>query len=105
MNDTESFGAMAEGVEFVSRYITLYELIERLYLEKDTLAKNDLIRAIIIQHAAVLKFLPEAVRFYGRKTAGKLQSQPYQHTVKLQIHRRTIVAKCRSSHRDRCGDP
>jgi N-terminal domain of NWD NACHT-NTPase len=72
INDAESFGAMAEGVEFVSKSITRYELIERLYLEKDSMAKVDLRRAVIAQHAAILQYLSKAVRFYSRKTTGEL---------------------------------
>jgi hypothetical protein len=72
INDAESFGAMAEGVEFVSRSITRYELIERLYLEKDSMAKVDLRRAVLDQYAAILQYLSKAVRFYSRKTTGKL---------------------------------
>jgi hypothetical protein len=72
INDAESFGAMAEGVEFVSRSITRYELIERLYLEKDSMAKVDLRQAVIVQHASVLQYLSKAVRFYSRKTTSEL---------------------------------
>jgi len=40
VNDTESFGAMAEVLEFVSGSIIQYELTGRHYLGKDSLAKN-----------------------------------------------------------------
>lgn len=73
-NDAESFGAIAEGVEFVSRSITHYKLIERLYLAKDSMANLGLRRAIIIQHATILKYSSKAVRFYSQRTTGELKS-------------------------------
>jgi hypothetical protein len=63
VNDAESFGAIAERLEFVSSSITHYKLIERLYLAKDSMANLGLKRAIIIQHAVILKYLSKAVRF------------------------------------------
>jgi hypothetical protein len=63
---------MAEGMEFVSRSITRYELIERIYLEKNSVSNLGLKQAAIIQHDAVFKYLSKAVRFYSRRTTGEL---------------------------------
>jgi hypothetical protein len=71
VNDTETFGAMAEGVEFVSNLITRYMIVEQLYLQKFSTAKDQLIQAITKLYAAVLKYLSNANRFYGRNSAGE----------------------------------
>lgn len=71
VNDTQTFGAMAEGVEFVSNLITRYTIVEQLYLQNPSTAKDQLIKAITKLYAAVLKYLSKANRFYGRKSAGE----------------------------------
>jgi hypothetical protein len=71
VNDTETFGAMAEGVEFVSNLITRYTIVEQLYLQKLSTAKDQLIKAITKLYAAVLKYLSKANRFYRRNSAGE----------------------------------
>jgi N-terminal domain of NWD NACHT-NTPase len=71
VNDTETFGAMAEGVEFVSNLITRYTIVEQLYLQKLSTAKDQLMKAITKLYAALLKYLSKANRFYGRNSAGE----------------------------------
>lgn len=80
VNDTQTFGAMAEGVEFISNLITRYAIVEQLYLQKPLTAKDQLIKAITKLYAAVLKYLSKANRFYGRNSAGEspLMSCPRQ---------------------------
>jgi hypothetical protein len=48
---------MAEGVGFVPKSITYYGLIERIYLEKDSVANLDPKQAAIIRWDAVVKYL------------------------------------------------
>ena len=71
VNDIQTFGAMAEGVEFVSNLITRYGIIEQLYLQRLSATKDQLSEAIIKLYAAVLKYLSKAIHFYGRNSAGE----------------------------------
>jgi hypothetical protein len=70
-NDFAIYGAMAEGVELISRLITRYEIIERLYLQREFSTKNDLVQALVTLYAAMLRYLATAIRYYSRNTAGK----------------------------------
>ncbi|KAH0536068.1 hypothetical protein FGG08_007034 [Glutinoglossum americanum] len=72
VNDSQTFGAMAEGVEFVSNLITQYVIIEHLYLRRPSVAKHQLEQALIALYAAVLEYLLKARRFYGRNTAKRM---------------------------------
>lgn len=70
-NDIAIYGAMAEGVELISRLITRYETIERLYLHREFSTENDLVQALITLYAAILRYLATAIRYYSCNTAGK----------------------------------
>ena len=70
VNDAQTFGAMAEGVEFISNLITRYAIVEQLYLQRVSIAKDQLIKAITKLYAAVLKYLSKANRYYGQNSAG-----------------------------------
>ena len=76
VNDTDIFGAMVEGVEFVSNLITRSAIIEKLYLQKASTAKDQLTTAVTRLYAAVLTYLSKANRYYGRKTAGESYLMP-----------------------------
>jgi hypothetical protein len=72
VNDSQTFGAMAEGVEFVSNLITRHVIIEHLYLQRPSAAKHQLEQAIIKLYTAVLEYLLKAKRFYSQSTAGTI---------------------------------
>ena len=72
INDSQTFGAMAEGVELVSNLITRYTIVEHLYLRKPSAAKNQLIQAILKLYSAVLTYLSRARSYYERNTFGAL---------------------------------
>lgn len=78
VNDSQTFGAMAEGVELVSRLITRYAIFEELYLRiTATLAsvvetKISLTEPLCKLYTAILKYLAIAKRYYGRHTPGIL---------------------------------
>jgi hypothetical protein len=76
VNDNQTFGAMAEGVAFVSNVITRCAIIEDLYLPGVSAAKHQLTQAIIKLYTATLKYLLKASRFYGRNTAGNIHLIP-----------------------------
>lgn len=70
------FGAMAEGMEFVSGLITRYAIFEKLYsrssAESPTKAEveEQLNEALCKLYAAVLRYLSKAKRYYTRTAAG-----------------------------------
>lgn len=76
VNDSQTFGAMVEGMEFVSNLITRYAIFEKLYVrtvtrsEMEDEGKNQLTEAIIKLYIAILVYLSKAKRYYGRRTAG-----------------------------------
>jgi hypothetical protein len=70
-NDSQTFGAMAEGVELVSNLITRYTIVEKLYLEKPSAAKDQLTQAILRLYSAVLMYLSKAKSYYQRNTFGE----------------------------------
>ena len=48
VNDLQTFGAMAEGVEVISSLITRYSIVEMLYLHEDSPAKDQLADSIVV---------------------------------------------------------
>jgi hypothetical protein len=68
VNDSQTFGAMAEGVELVSNLITRYTVVEHLYLQKPSAAKDQLTRAILKLYSTVLTYLCKARSYYERST-------------------------------------
>jgi hypothetical protein len=99
VNDSQTFGAMAQGVEFVSNLITRYAIIEHLYLQRPSAAGHQLIQAIIKLYAAVLKYLLKARRFYDQNFA----SEYFHYPLPL----KTILNFSRAhgfEHRPNCRD-
>jgi hypothetical protein len=74
VNDAQTFGAMAEGVEFISNRITRYAIIEELYMRQDSTARHHLKQAIIKLYTAILQYLFKAKHYYERSTAGTIIS-------------------------------
>jgi hypothetical protein len=78
VNDSQTFGAMVEGVELVSNLITRYAIFEKLYLqtvtrsEAEAEGKKQLAQAILKLYIAVLVYFSKAKRYYSRHTAGSL---------------------------------
>jgi hypothetical protein len=76
VNDSQTFGAMVDGIELVSNLITRYTIFETLYLRPTIVCENEdelkgqLTQAIIKLYIAVLKYLSKARRYYSRRTAG-----------------------------------
>lgn len=79
VNDVQTFGAMAEGIELITNLVTHCAIIEKLYLgiltemmTGDT-AESQLKQAILKLYVAVLKYLSNARRYYDRHTAGMVK--------------------------------
>jgi hypothetical protein len=78
VNDSQTFGAMVEGMELISNLITRCAIFEELYLrttavtKTGAVVKDQLSQAIVKLYIAILKYLSNAKRYYGRHTAGAL---------------------------------
>lgn len=70
MNDAETFGSMAEGLEHVSNLITRYAIFENLYLHVDSAVEDQLADAIVRLYTAILTYLSKASRYYHLNTGG-----------------------------------
>ncbi|KAL5391936.1 hypothetical protein PMIN04_007501 [Paraphaeosphaeria minitans] len=74
VNDVQTFGAMAEGVEFVSDMVTRCAIIEDLYLQGTSEAKTQLEQAVVKLYTKILQYVLKARRYYSTSTAGRLAS-------------------------------
>ena len=70
VNDSQTYGAMVEGIEFVSSLITRYAKVEDLYLTGTSAEKAQLSDAITRLYTAILIYLSKASRYYDRRTGG-----------------------------------
>ena len=66
--DTQTYGAMLDGVEVVSDVIAKTRIIERDYLNGRSAFKNQLVKAIVKLYAAVLKYLAQAHHYYSQNS-------------------------------------
>jgi hypothetical protein len=73
VNDSQTYGAMIEGLEFVSRLVARYALVEELYLQGTSVEKDQLADSITRLYAAILVYLSKARRYYDRRTGGVSQ--------------------------------
>jgi hypothetical protein len=70
INDSETYGAMVEGVEMVSRLITQYAKVEELYLHYVSNQRDNLEHCVTELYVVVLIYLLRAREYYSRTTAG-----------------------------------
>ena len=77
VNDKRVFGEMIENLEAVSHLITRYAMLEELYLQRNSAARNKLEEMVVHLYAEILTFLAEARKFFltsahGEKSARSL---------------------------------
>ena len=70
VNDVQTYGAMIEGLELVSSFISRYAIIEWLYLQEDWAGKRQLVEAITRLYTAILVYFAKARRYYDCRTGG-----------------------------------
>ena len=71
VNDKRVFGQMIENLEAVSHLITRYAILEELYLQRNSTARNKLEERIVHLYAEILSFLAEARKFFLRSGKGE----------------------------------
>jgi len=77
VNDAETFGSMAEGLEHVSNLITRYAIFENLYLQVDSAVDDQLADAIVRLYTAILTYLSKASRYYHLNAGGSSRTKSY----------------------------
>ena len=65
----QQYTIVLEGLEKVSNLITRYDIMQKLYLEEETQAKDLLKSSIVALYKKILFFLCKAHRHYSRSTA------------------------------------
>src|SRR2546421_4749151 len=73
VNDTQTYGAMIDGLELVSRHVARYALVEELYLQGTSVEKDHLADLITRVYTSILVYLVKARRYYDRATGGASQ--------------------------------
>jgi hypothetical protein len=101
VNDSQTFGAMAQGVEFISNLIARYAIVEHLYLQKPSAAKHQLTQAITKLYVGVLKYLLKSRRFYDRSLAGERLLTSFLFKTLLKFSRAHGIEYCPNC-RDSC---
>jgi hypothetical protein len=71
VEDAQTFGTMAEGIERVAMLVTRYEILERMYLDGRLNDEVGFEPALINLYASILRFECTAIRYYGKSTASK----------------------------------
>jgi len=74
VNDSQTYGAMIEGLELVSRHVARYALVEDLYLQGTSVEKDHLADLITRVYTSILVYLVKARRYYERGTGGASQN-------------------------------
>ena len=95
LNDAQTFGAIAEGVETVSRLISRYAIFEAAYLHSSgrtpSAAQRKLSEALIVLYSAILTYLAKAGRYYNRSTPERLARSIINPAVTVQCHLELIL--------------
>jgi len=74
VNDSQTYGAMIEGLELVSRHVARYALVEELYLQGTSVETDHLADLITRVYTLILVYLVKARRYYDRGTGGASQN-------------------------------
>jgi hypothetical protein len=71
VNDRRVLGEMVENLEAVSHLITRYAILEELYLQRDSAARDKLEDLVVLLYAEILIFLAKARKFFQRPAKSK----------------------------------
>ncbi|KAM3075671.1 hypothetical protein ACMFMG_007803 [Clarireedia jacksonii] len=82
VNDSQTFGAMCEGIESISNLISRCATIELRYLgcnvNLTSTVKNQLETSLVRLYSAVLTFLSQAKQYYSQNTAARLLKSSFK---------------------------
>ncbi|KAH7409627.1 hypothetical protein BKA64DRAFT_705387 [Cadophora sp. MPI-SDFR-AT-0126] len=78
VNDIQTNGAMLDGLELVFNLIAKLEVIERLYLRRNSTLQVPLDKSIVTLYTSILEFLLESHRYFGQKTIKRIAKSIFQ---------------------------
>lgn len=93
VNDVQTFGAMAEGLELVSSQITRCALYEQLYLSRSSTVRSDLAAALLRLYTVILQYLATALRYYTKKTIHRLAASVIDTSESVQAGLASIAVQ------------
>ncbi len=71
VNDKRAFGETVENLEIVSYLITRYAILEELYLQRKSVARDKLEAMVVRLYAEVLTLLAKAKKYFQSSTTSK----------------------------------
>jgi hypothetical protein len=71
VKDSKKFGAVLDGMEFITREISYYGIFEVLYLRGSFIATEQLSDALVRVYSNILKYLSKARHYYNQRTLGE----------------------------------
>lgn len=75
VNDKKAFGEMVENLETVSHLITRYAILEELYLQRYSAARDKLEDVVVHLYVEILTFLAKARQYF--QTSAKSEKSVY----------------------------
>ena len=95
LSDAQIFGAMAEGVETVSRLISRYAMFEAAYQHRSgqtlSLAQQKLSEALIVLYATTLTYLAKAGPYYQQSSTRRLAKSIFKPADTVQARLELII--------------
>ena len=95
LNDAQTFGAIAEGVETVSRLISHYAIFEVTHLRPSghtlSSAQKKLSEALIVLYSTILTYLAKAGRYYEESRTKRLAKSIVKPADAVQNHLELIA--------------
>ena len=76
VNDKRAFGGMIENLEAVAHLITRYAILEELYLQRYSTARDKLEEIVVCLYAEILTFLARCRKYFQRSAKSKKTIRP-----------------------------
>lgn len=76
MNDKRVFGETIENLEAVSYLITRYAILEEMYLQRNSAARDNLEDMVVCLYAEILTFLGKASKYFRSSAKGMKSIRP-----------------------------
>lgn len=96
VNDSQTQGAVAEGLEVVSLLLVRYELVEQIYIPKASKSKALLVNAISKLYVSILEYLAKAAGYYSQSIAKRLVKSVAEGGIKV----REVLSKISKAEKD-----
>ena len=71
VNNKRAFGETVENLEIISYLITRYAILEELYLQRKSVARDKLEAIVVRLYAEVLTLLAKAKKYFQSSTTSK----------------------------------